>query len=177
MQKELKENPTKVYDIDLTYLTSRGKWYFVSWKGDISKSGGISSNIGVHFYDMLHWIFGDVTENVVHLKSPDSAAGNLTLKHANVRWFLSINKDYMPNKEKYSGQSTYRSIKVNGKEIEFSRGFEDLHNRSYNQILNGNGFGLNEAIPSIDIVSTIRNIDPIGIKGEFHPFCRKVISG
>lgn len=177
VQNELKENPSKVYDIDLTYLTSRGKWYFVSWKGDISKSGGISSNIGIHFYDMLYWIFGGVTENVVHLKTPDVIAGNLTLKHANVRWFLSINKNHLSNKEKLAGQSTFRSITVNGEEIEFSDGFADLHTRSYKEILKGNGFGLDEAYGSINIVSTIRDIDPIGLKGEYHPLCRKVISG
>ena len=175
VQNELKANPSKMYDIDLTYLTSRGKWYFVSWKGDESKSGGIASNIGVHFYDMLCWIFGDVTENLVHLKTPDTNAGSLTLKHANVRWFLSVNKNYIPNKEKLVGQSTYRSIIVDGEEIEFSGGFADLHTRSYEEILKGNGFGLSEAYGSIETVSTIRNLDPIGLRGDYHPFCRKTI--
>ena len=174
VQKELKENPSKVYDIDLTYLTSRGKWYFVSWKGDESKSGGIASNIGVHFYDMLCWIFGDVEENIVHLKTADANAGGFKLKHANVRWFLSVNYDYIPEDVKSAGQTTFRSITVDGDEIEFSGGFKDLHTRSYEEILAGNGFGLDEAYGSIRTVSSIRNQDAIGLKGEYHPFAKKV---
>jgi UDP-N-acetyl-2-amino-2-deoxyglucuronate dehydrogenase len=172
--KELEKNPDKIYDIDLTYLTSRGKWYFVSWKGDESKSGGIASNIGVHFYDMLCWIFGDVEENIVHLKTPDANAGSFKLKHATVRWFLSVNYDYLPQDVRASGQTTFRSITVDGDEIEFSGGFKDLHTRSYEEILAGNGFGLDEAYGSIRTVSTIRNTDAIGLKGEYHPFCKKI---
>lgn len=175
VQKELEKNPDKVYDIDLTYLTSRGKWYFVSWKGDEAKSGGIASNIGVHFYDMLHWIFGDVEENIVHLKTPDTNAGSFKLKHANVRWFLSVNYDYLPREIKNAGQSTYRSITIDTDEIEFSDGFKDLHTRSYEEILVGNGFGLDEAYASVRTISTIRKQDSIGLKGEYHPFCKKVI--
>ena len=175
VQKELKKNPNKMYDIDLTYLTSRGKWYFVSWKGDESKSGGIASNIGVHFYDMLSWIFGEVKENIVHLKQPDANAGMLRLKNANVRWFLSVNYDYIPEEIKAVGQTTYRSIIVEGEEIEFSGGFKDLHTRSYEEILAGNGFGLDEAYGSIDIVSQIRKMTPIGLKDDYHPFCKKII--
>jgi len=173
--QELKEDPTKVYDIDLTYLTSRGKWYFISWKGDQAKSGGIASNIGVHFYDMLTWIFGEVEENIVHVKTPDCNAGSFKLKSANVRWFLSVNYDYIPQDVKATGQRTYRSITVDGEEIEFSGGFTDLHTRSYEEILKGNGFGLDEAYGSISTVSTIRNLEPIGLEGEYHPFCKKVI--
>lgn len=175
VQKELAQNPDKVYDIDLTYLTSRGKWYFVSWKGDEAKSGGIASNIGVHFYDMLCWIFGEVEENIVHLKTPDANAGSFKLKHATVRWFLSVNYDYLPEDVRESGQTTFRSITVDGDEIEFSGGFKDLHTRSYEEILAGNGFGLDEAYGSIRTVSTIRNTDAIGLKGEYHPFCKKII--
>jgi len=174
VQKELEKNPNKIYDIDLTYLTSRGKWYFVSWKGDESKSGGIASNIGVHFYDMLCWIFGEVEENIVHLKTPDANAGSFKLKHANVRWFLSVNYDYIPEDVREQGQTTFRSITVDGDEIEFSGGFKDLHTRSYEEILAGNGFGLDEAYGSIRTVSTIRNTNPIGLKGEYHPFCKKI---
>jgi len=173
--KELKENPDKVYDIDLTYLTSRGKWYFVSWKGDMAKSGGVASNIGVHFYDMLCWIFGDVKENIVHLKTPDANAGSFRLKNATVRWFLSVNYDYIPDEIKATGQRTFRSITVDGEEIEFSGGFTDLHTRSYQEILKGNGFGLDEAYGSISTVSTIRNLDAIGMKGDYHPFCKRVL--
>jgi len=173
--KELKKNPDKVYDIDLTYLTSRGKWYFVSWKGDEDKSGGIASNIGVHFYDMLSWIFGEVKENIVHIKTPDANSGTLVLKNANVNWFLSVNYDYLPKDIKEQGQTTFRSITVEGEEIEFSGGFKDLHTTSYEEILIGNGFGLDDAYSSIDIVSQIRNIEPIGLKGDYHPFCKKVL--
>jgi UDP-N-acetyl-2-amino-2-deoxyglucuronate dehydrogenase len=172
--KELQENPDKIYNIDLTYLTSRGKWYFESWKGKEDKSGGLASNIGVHFYDMLSWIFGEVEENIVHLKEPDASAGYFKLKNATVRWFLSVNYDYIPQEVKDKGQRTYRSITVDGDEIEFSGGFTDLHTRSYQEILKGNGFGLDEAYNSISTVSTIRNQEPIGLKGNYHPFCKKV---
>jgi UDP-N-acetyl-2-amino-2-deoxyglucuronate dehydrogenase len=176
VEKEIKENPNKVYDIDLTYLTSRGKWYFISWKGDEKKSGGIATNIGIHFYDMLTYIFGEVEENIVHLKTEYANAGFLKLKHANVRWFLSVIYDYIPDEIKAKGQRTYRSITVDGEEIEFSGGFTDLHTKSYEEILKGNGFGLDDAKKSIEIVSTIRNLEPVGLKGEYHPFCKKVIN-
>jgi len=173
--KELKENPDKVYEIDLTYLTSRGKWYYESWKGKEEKSGGLASNIGVHFYDMLTWIFGEVEENIVHLKTADASAGSFKLKNANVRWFLSVNYDYIPDDVKATGQRTYRSITVDGEEIEFSGGFTDLHTRSYEEILKGNGFGLDEAYGSISTVATIRDLEPIGLNGNYHPFCEKVL--
>ncbi len=173
--EELKENPNKVYDIDLTYLTSRGKWYFTSWKGNQDKSGGIASNIGVHFYDMLCWIFGNVEENIVHVKTADTNAGYFKLKNATVRWFLSVNYDYIPQEIKDRGIRTYRSITVDGKEIEFSGGFTDLHTKSYEHILNGGGFGLDEAYGSIRTVSMIRNLPAVGLEGEYHPFCEKVL--
>lgn len=173
--KELKNNPDKIYDIDLTYLTSRGKWYFVSWKGDEAKSGGIASNIGVHFFDMLSWIFGPVEENIVHLKQPDANAGFMKLKNASVRWFLSVNYAYIPDEVKVSGKTTYRNITVDGEEFEFSEGFTDLHTTSYRHILEGGGFGLEEAYNSINIVSTIRKLEPLGVVGDYHPFCRKVL--
>ncbi|RXJ46023.1 Gfo/Idh/MocA family oxidoreductase [Gelidibacter gilvus] len=172
--KELQNDPDKLYDIELTYLTSRGKWYFVSWKGDESKSGGIASNIGVHFFDMLCWIFGEVEENIVHLKSADANAGFLKLKNANVRWFLSVNYNYIPDAMKNNGHTTFRSITIDDEAIEFSGGFADLHTKSYEEILKGNGFGLDEAYGSISTVSAIRNLDPIGLKGDYHPFCRLV---
>nr|WP_193112754.1 Gfo/Idh/MocA family oxidoreductase [Sulfurimonas marina] len=174
--KELEENPDKMYDIDLTYLTSRGKWYFESWKGKEEKSGGIASNIGVHFYDMLCWIFGDVEENIVHVKTADTNAGYFKLKNATVRWFLSVNYDYIPDEIKATGMRTYRSITVDGDEIEFSGGFTDLHTKSYEHILNGGGFGLDEAYGSIRTVSTIRHLPAIGLHGEYHPFCKKVLN-
>ena len=174
VEKKIKENPNKVYDIDLTYLTSRGKWYFISWKGDEKKSGGIATNIGIHFFDMLTYIFGDVEENIVHLKTEYANAGFLKLKHANVRWFLSVIYDYIPDSIKAKGQRTYRSITIDGEEIEFSGGFTDLHTRSYEEILKGNGFGLSDARKSIEIVSTIRHLEPVGLRGEYHPFAKKV---
>jgi UDP-N-acetyl-2-amino-2-deoxyglucuronate dehydrogenase len=172
--KEKVENgpKDKIYDIDLSYLTSRGKWYFISWKGDNSKSGGIATNIGIHFYDMLTWIFGSVKQNVCHVSDEDKAAGFLELERARVRWFLSVNYDLIPDHIKATGQRTYRSITVEGEEIEFSGGFTDLHTKSYEAVLEDNGFGLMEAKTSIDIVHDIRNSTPVGLKGDYHPFCK-----
>jgi len=164
----------KVYDIDLTYITSRGNWYFISWKGDEQKSGGIATNIGVHFYDMLTWIFGDVKQNVVHLYQPDKAAGYLDLEKARVRWFLSVDYNDIPENVKNDNKRTFRSITVDGDEIEFSGGFTDLHTLSYQEILKGNGFGLENSRKSIETVYTIRNATPIGLKGEYHPLCKKI---
>jgi UDP-N-acetyl-2-amino-2-deoxyglucuronate dehydrogenase len=159
----------KKYDVDLTYITSRGSWYDISWKGDESKSGGIATNIGIHFYDMLSWIFGDVQENRVHLREKDKSAGYLEFENARVRWFLSIDENSLPKKIKEAAQRTYRSITVNGEEIEFSGGFTELHTKSYQGILDGNGFGLMDAKQSIEIVHDIRN-NPQTITGEKHPF-------
>lgn len=169
VENELNPQIDKSYDIDLTYITSRGAWYHRSWKGDIEKSGGVATNIGVHFFDMLTWIFGPVSENVVHLSETDRAAGFMQLENARVRWFLSINSDYLPEQAKKEGKSTYRSITVNGEEIEFSGGFTDLHTVSYQNILEGKGYGLADARPSIYIVHSIRNKKPIGKTGDYHP--------
>ena len=171
---EVAKNPTKIFDVDLTYLTSRGHWYFTSWKGDENKSGGIATNIGVHFYDMLGWVFGDIKKNESHLKQADSNAGYLEFQHAKVRWFLSVNYDYIPEDVKASGQRTYRSITVDGQEIEFSGGFTDLHTASYEHILSGQGFGLQEARNSIEIVSQIRKQAINTNVSDEHPFVRKV---
>jgi UDP-N-acetyl-2-amino-2-deoxyglucuronate dehydrogenase len=171
---EVTKNPDKVFDVDLTYLTSRGHWYFTSWKGDDDKSGGIATNIGVHFYDMLGWVFGDLVKNEAHLKQEDASAGYLEFKHAKVRWFLSVNYDYIPKEIKELGQRTYRSITVDGNEIEFSGGFTDLHTSSYEHILNGDGFSLEEARKSIEIVSDIRNQNIQHNKSDIHPFVSKV---
>ncbi len=162
----------KIYDIDLTYLTSRGHWYHTSWKGDINKSGGIATNIGVHFYDMLCWIFGDVKKNVVNVHTHDRAAGYLEFERARVRWFLSINYDVLPQEIKEKGLRTYRSIMIEGEEFEFSGGFTELHNRSYEEVLKGNGFRIGEARKAIEIVHDIRHETPIGLKGEYHPFAK-----
>lgn len=170
--KEKVKNSSKntKHEVDLTYLTSRGNWYFTSWKGDHSKSGGIATNIGVHFYDMLSWIFGEVQENIVHVHENDRAAGYLEFENARVRWFLSINADYIPKEIKSKGQTTFRSIKIDGEELEFSGGFKDLHTTVYKDILNGKGYGLDAARQAIKIVHDIRNTKPIGIKGDYHNF-------
>jgi len=162
----------KVYDVDLTYLTSRGSWYHTSWKGDITKSGGIASNIGIHFYDMLSWIFGSVKANKVHLHTHDRASGYLEFEKARVRWFLSINYDVLPEKIKAKGQRTYRSITVDGDEIEFSDGFFDLHTLSYENIVKGAGFGLKDARQSIEIVHDIRESEISTLTGDYHPMAK-----
>jgi UDP-N-acetyl-2-amino-2-deoxyglucuronate dehydrogenase len=158
------------YDVDLTYITSRGKWYDISWKGDVSKSGGIATNIGIHFFDMLSWLFGDVQENIVHLREKDKSAGYLEFEKARVRWYLSIDENSLPARIQEIGQRTYRSITINNEELEFSTGFTELHTESYKQILKGEGFGLNDATESIKIAQKIRN-NVIITKGEKHPFC------
>ncbi|MEA2106187.1 MAG: Gfo/Idh/MocA family oxidoreductase [Bacteroidota bacterium] len=164
----------KVFDVDLTYITSRGNWYFISWKGDLEKSGGVATNIGVHFYDMLTWIFGDVKENIVHLSKDRKAAGYLKLEKANVRWFLSVDYDDLSKDIKQKGQRTYRSITVENEEIEFSGGFTDLHTQTYRQILEGKGFGLEETKKSIETVFQIRNATPVGLKGDYHPILKNI---
>ena len=174
LKKRVDEAPKdKIFDIDLTYLTSRGNWYYTSWKGDENKSGGIATNIGVHFYDMLSWIFGAVKENFVHIQTHDRSAGLLEFDRARVRWFLSINYNVLPNEIKAKGQTTFRSIKIEGEELEFSGGFKDLHTRVYEGILNGSGYGLDETRQAIEIVHEIRNSKPIGLKGDYHPFAKK----
>jgi UDP-N-acetyl-2-amino-2-deoxyglucuronate dehydrogenase len=173
-ERILRAPQDEVYDINLTYLTSRGSWYFNSWKGDVSKSGGIATNIGVHFFDVLTWIFGEVKENLVHVSEPDKAAGLMILKRARVQWFLSVNDQYLPEQIKSSGVRTYRSLKLNGEEIEFSEGFTDLHTKSYQEILLGNGYGLEETVKSIKLIHDIRNATPIGLKGDYHPFLKIV---
>jgi len=159
----------KIHEIDLTYLTSRGNWYHNSWKGDISKSGGIATNIGVHFYDMLSWIFGKVTQNKVHLRNESSASGYLEFERAKVRWFLSVDYGNIPEYIRILGQRTYRSIQIDGEEIEFSSGFTELHNKSYEKILKGEGFGLLESKQSIEIVHDIRNAEISRLEGDYHP--------
>jgi UDP-N-acetyl-2-amino-2-deoxyglucuronate dehydrogenase len=140
-----------------------------SWKGDISKSGGVATNIGVHFFDMLSWIFGGVRESIVHVHEARKAAGLLELEKARVRWFLSLDGDDLPFAYEPGKISTYRSITVDGEEIEFSNGFDDLHTESYRKILSGEGFGVEEVVSSTEIVSQIRNAEPVGIKGDCHP--------
>ncbi len=172
---EIRNGPQdKIYDIDLTYITSRGNWYAISWKGDVQKSGGVATNIGIHFFDMLGWIFGKEKKNVVHMLDARKAAGYLELEKARVRWFLSIDYMDIPDNIKENGQRTFRSITVDGKEIEFSKGFTDLHTITYEEILAGRGFGIEDARQSVETAYTIRNSSPIGPKGDYHPFLKKI---
>jgi len=174
LKKKVESGPSdKIYDVDLTYLTSRGKWYFTSWKGNIEKSGGIATNIGVHFFDMLTWVFGDLKSQMVHLHTHDRASGIMCLERANVRWFLSINSDLIPENEKSEGKRSYRSITVDGEEIEFSDGFTELHTVSYNAILNGKGYRIGDTRQAIKIVHDIRHFEPIGLKGDYHPLAKR----
>ncbi len=163
----------KVHDIDLTYITSRGKWYHYSWKGDVAKSGGVVTNIGIHFFDMLGWIFGDVLSNSLHLLQEDKASGLLQLKNANIRWYLSIDKNDLPIEAENNKVSTYRSIKVDGDEFEFSGGFTDLHTISYQNIVDGMGYGIEEARNSIEIAHLIRNQEITINPADSHPFLQK----
>ena len=173
LKKRVEEGPAdKVYDVDLTYITSRGKWYYASWKGDVHKSGGIATNIGVHFYDMLQWIFGPAQRNIVHVMSFDRVAGFLELKRARVRYFLSINSECLPPNAIEGEKKTYRTLNIDGDEFEFSVGFTELHTKSYQKILAGEGFRIAEARNCIEIVSTIRNATPIGLKGDYHPLAK-----
>lgn len=173
LKKQIEEGPKdKIYDVDLTYMTSRGNWYHMSWKGELDKSGGIATNIGVHFFDMLAWVFGGVKKNIVHTLTEDAASGFLELDRARVRWFLSIDYNDVPAEIKAKGKRTYRSLTMEGNEIEFSDGFTDLHTISYQQILNGNGFGLREARSSIQTVYEIRNQAPAPLQGDYHPLAK-----
>ncbi len=172
-EKILKGPADKVYNIDLTYITSRGNWYNISWKGDVQKSGGVATNIGVHFFDMLEWIFGSPVTNIVHLNEMNKSAGYLELEKARIRWFLSIDTNDIPDPAKKAGKRTYRSIIVDGDEFEFSEGFTELHTATYKDILAGKGFGLEDARRSIETVYTIRNARPEGLKGDYHPLLKK----
>lgn len=162
------------HEVDLTYITSRGRWYLYSWKGDEKKSGGIATNIGVHFFDMLHFLFGDLQTNRVHVADDLRASGYLEYERARVRWFLSIDAGDVPAEQRDAGQRTFRSITVDGEEIEFSGGFTDLHTRSYERILEGEGFGLDDNRCAISTVAEIRTMKPSGLTGDYHPLLRQV---
>ncbi|WP_240222264.1 Gfo/Idh/MocA family oxidoreductase [Rheinheimera hassiensis] len=163
------------FDVDLTYITSRGHWYLQSWKGDDKKSGGISTNIGVHFYDMLHFVFGVLQDNKVHYNSPTKAAGYLEYEKARVRWFLSVDVNDIPIDARAAGQRTFRAITADGESVEFSDGFTDLHTISYREILAGNGFGLEENRVAIETVAQIRNLAISSLTGDYHPFVTKLV--
>ena len=169
LKKKIEEDPKdKVYDVDLTYITPRGYWYYTSWKGNVMKSGGVATNIGVHFYDMLQWIFGPVQKSVVHVASHDRVAGYLEMRQARVRYFLSINGEHLPQ----GVTGSFRSITVDAEEFEFSNGFTDLHTRSYEAILAGHGFRIAEAKECIQTVYDIRHAVPVGLTGDYHPMAK-----
>lgn len=163
----------KIWDVDLCYFTSRGAWYHASWKGQGQKSGGIATNIGVHFFDMLAFVFGKLTKSVVQHRGDDAAAGYLEFEKAKVRWVLSINRAHLPSRTP-NGQSTYRAVTIDGEEVEFSGGFTDLHTASYHDVLSNNGFGIEVVRPSINLVSDIRVAPVQPDEGDQHPDFKKV---
>jgi len=173
-EKVAMSSTDKKFDVDLTYVTSRGNWYLNSWKGDDKKSGGIATNIGVHFYDMLHFIFGKLQSNRVHYSSGTKAAGYLEYERARVRWFLSVDVNDVPKELLEKGQRTFRAITADEEQIEFSGGFTDLHTVSYQEILAGRGFGLEENRVAIETVADIRNTTPEGLTSDYHPFLNKL---
>jgi UDP-N-acetyl-2-amino-2-deoxyglucuronate dehydrogenase len=174
LREKIRNGPKdKVYNIDLSYITSRGHWYNISWKGDIQKSGGVATNIGVHFFDMLTWIFGDPKVNIVHLSEKNKAAGYLELEKARIRWFLSLDVNDIPGSTRKAGKRTFRSIMVDGEEFEFSEGFTELHTMTYREILAGKGYGLEDSRKSIETVYNIRNSNPVGLIGDYHPMIKK----
>lgn len=171
LRKKLQAQPAGTKkDVRLSYITSRGKWYLVSWKGQLERSGGLATNIGIHFFDMLMWFFGGVQKSDVHVSSPMRTGGFLELERARVQWMLSIDPSDLPPEATEKGQRTYRSITIDGEEVEFSGGFTDLHTIVYQETLAGRGFGLADARPSIELVHDIREASPIGIREDAHPF-------
>ena len=175
LKKELENKPpvTKK-NIELTYITSRGPWYLASWKGQLDRSGGLATNIGIHFFDLLIWLFGKVEHSEVHIATLTKTGGYLELTGASVKWFLSIDKEDLPPECKKNNKRTHRSILLDGEEIEFSEGFTDLHTIVYKEILSGKGFGLKDALPSIVLAHDIRNATVIGINQNSHPFLKKI---
>ena len=168
--------PDKVFDVDLTYMTSRGKWYMKSWKGVDEKSGGLATNIGVHFYDMLHFIFGEIKVNEVHHRDEKTAAGYLEYEKARVRWFLSIDANHLPDNAVAGEKMTYRSITIEDEELEFSGGFTDLHTQSYERILKGEGYGVEDNRAAIETVEVIRRSSINTQPSRPHPLLSKVAS-
>ena len=174
LKKKIDEEKQKdKYLIDLSYITSRGRWYFISWKGEPEKSGGIATNIGIHFFDMLIWLFGGVQYSELHLSDPKKMGGFIELEKAKVRWFLSVDRNDLPPEAVKKGNPTFRSITINQEEIEFSGGFTDLHTMVYRDILDGKGFGIEDARPSLNLVSELRGKDPVKSSSEnMHPFIK-----
>jgi len=163
----------KKSQIRLTYITSRGPWYLHSWKGNHEQSGGLATNIGIHFFDMLTWIYGDIEHCELHVENRETIAGFLELERASVQWFLSISESSLPQTLAEKGQRTYRSIEIDEQNLEFSGGFTDLHTEIYRSAIDGNGFGIEENRSAIEIVSSLRNMSPIGIQKNSHPMVRE----
>lgn len=173
LKKSLQPLPNgKKHNVVLTYITSRGRWYKYSWKGVPEKAGGLATNIGIHFFDLLIWLFGPVQNSIVHLCDAQKVSGYMSLQNANVRWYLSIDKNDVPYEIAQQGKSTFRSIMIDGKEIEFTDGFTNLHTRAYEEILKGNGFGISDARPSIQLVFDIRNSQPVDAEEYRHPYVK-----
>ncbi len=167
-----KQTSLKKHEVCLTYITSRGPWYMISWKGNVEQSGGLATNIGIHFFDLLIWLFGGVEHTEIHFSDAKRVAGYLELKMAKVKWLLSINKDDLPAQAVAQKKTTFRSITINEKEVEFSQGFADLHTMVYREILAGRGFGIEDAKPSIGLAHDIRTAVPIGRNQNSHPFLK-----
>ena len=173
LQEQLKhDSPTTRHDVTLTYVTARGRWYDISWKGNHEKSGGVAMNIGVHFFDMLLWLFGPLQECRVYYADARRMAGFLELERARVKWFLSVNASDLPFKVEPGKRSTYRSIKIDNQEIEFTKGFTDLHTRVYEETLAGRGFGIEDVRPSIDLTYRIRTAELSPWDEHVHPFVK-----
>jgi len=172
-QKLSMEKSKQKHEVVLSYITSRGLWYYYSWKGMIEKSGGIATNIGIHFFDFLMWLFGDLQSSILHLKDDKRMSGFIELQNANVKWFLSTDRNDLPKEASKKGLSTFRSITVDGNEIQFSDGFTDLHTRVYEETLKGNGFGIEDARPSIVLVRKLRSASVINVLDNIHPFALK----
>lgn len=178
LREKVKNSPAdKIFDVDLTYLTSRGKWYLKSWKGFDEKSGGVATNIGVHFYDMLHFIFGEIKHNEVHYRDDKTSCGYLEYEKARVRWFLSIDANYLPDNAVQGEKLTYRSIDIEGEELEFSGGFTDLHTQSYQRVLDGNGYGVEDNRAAIETVDVMRKSKVVENPKNPHPLFEKVRNG
>lgn len=172
LKEKINNSKNEKHEIELTYLTSRGPWFHESWKGDVKKSGGLTSNIGIHFFDMLTWIFGDLKKNELHLTGKTLTSGYMELEKANVKWVLSVDRKYLPKSIIEKKQTTYRSITVDGSEIEFSGGFTDLHTKVYKEVIDGNGYGLEDARIAVRIVDQLRSQTPMGIQSYSHPLIK-----
>lgn len=173
LKHRIETSPKNSFMVDLTYIASRGRWYHASWKGEDAKAGGVATNIGVHFFDMLTYVFGPTSLNIAHLRDPQRAAGFLVCGRATIRWFLSVDRGDLPAAA--GDKTTFRSITVDGEEVEFSEGFTDLHTRSYEEILAGRGFGIDEVRPSVEIVSAFRSREIDASAGERHAFVERYL--